>query len=322
MRTVCLYLTLGGLIALLALLSLTFGAAEVSLRDMLAGNPAAVTVLTQLRLPRVLLALLAGAALGVSGALMQTYFRNPLAEPYVTGVSAGAALGAVLGTAAGLSHPLSIALVALVGAGAITTALYAFALRGRTTSGALLLLGIALGTLCGALVWLVLLRSGPTGSSQAIAWLLGRVATVGYDEVWALALAAAPGLLLAARLAPQLDTLLLGDEKAASLGLDVLRTRRLVLGAATLLAAACVALCGVIAFVGLMVPHVARRLTGSTHAALLPVAALGGAALVLAVDLASRTLTPPSEIPLTVLTSLLGAPFFIAVLLQSREAQV
>jgi iron complex transport system permease protein len=313
---------LGGLLVLVVL-ALGNGAGGVSLAQIAAGlDETQRTIVWDLRLPRLLLAIGAGAALAVSGALMQTYFRNPLAEPYITGVSAGGALGAVVGASLGLLHPLAIGGSSLLGAAAITAALYLFALRPGRGSLALLLLGVALGTLCGALVWLILLRLGPADSSAAISWLLGRVSTVGYTEALALLAAAALGLAGAWLLAPQLDALLLGDEKAASLGLNVMGSRRLVLAVATLLAAASVAFCGVIAFVGLMVPHVARQWTGSTHLRLLPVVALGGAVLVLGIDLLSRVIAPPAEFPLTVLTSLLGAPFFIGVLLRSREVAV
>jgi iron complex transport system permease protein len=222
-----------------------------------------------------------------------------------------------------LSGVLPTGAAAVLGGGLITAALYAFALRRRYRSTlAILLLGLALGTLCGALVWFLLLKLGPGGTDQAIAWLLGRVSTVGYSEIYFLLPATVLGITLALYYVPDLDTLLLGEEKAASLGVNLLAARRGILGAAALLATACVAFCGVIAFVGLMVPHVVRSFAGATHARLLPLAALGGAVLVLGIDLASRLLDPPREIPLTILTSLLGAPFFIAVLLRTREVRV
>ena len=310
-------------IALLALASLAVGSSGIGPRELFDGlNNTERTILFQLRLPRLLMALLAGSALAVSGALMQTFFRNPLAEPYITGVSAGGALGAVLGQTLGLVKPLGLGACALVGAGIITASLYAFGLRAQRSSLSILLLGFALGTLCGAFVWLLLLRMGPSGTSGAMDWLLGHVVAIGYDKVIALAVATLLGVGFAFTLMPALDTLLLGDEKAASLGLNVLASRRAILAAAALLAAAAVAFCGIIAFVGLMVPHVMRLAAGSTHARLLPLCLLGGAALVLGVDLVSRTIAPPSEFPLTVLTSLIGAPFFIFVLLRSREVAV
>jgi iron complex transport system permease protein len=331
MRTVWLAVALCALLLALAVAELLAGPGHVGLADLLRGPDATqATILWELRLPRICVAVLAGASLAVSGALMQTFFRNPLAEPYVTGVSAGAALGAVLagtfsgGVASltGLPVEVQTALGALLGGAAITAALYAFALRHRTGSSSLILLGIALGTFCGSLVHLVLLREGSNAMGSAIAWLLGHVSAVGYTAVWSLLAAALAGGALAWRYVPELDALLLGEEKAASLGVNLLAARRGILGAATLLATVCVAFCGVIAFVGLMVPHILRSAVGPLHARLLPLAALGGAVLTLGVDLVARTVDPPREIPLTIITSVLGAPFFIAVLLRSREVRL
>lgn len=324
MRVWLLALALGLLLVVLGLASLLLGPGNVGLAQIADGLSASErTILFLLRLPRVVLAVLAGAVLAISGALMQTFFRNPLAEPYVTGVSAGGALGAVAGRALGLAGALSMGAAALAGASAVTALLYGFALRrARYSPAAVLLLGLALGTLCGAIVWFILLRSGPGGADQAIAWLLGRLSTVGYGEVLAMAPAVIIGCLVAWFYSGDLDALLLGEEKAASLGVNVPAAQRGILGAATLLAAVCVAYCGVIAFAGLMVPHVARGVVGARHAVLLPVAALGGAAFLLAIDLASRIIDPPREIPLTILTSLLGAPFFIGVLLRARSVAV
>lgn len=322
-RLAVIVVALLALLLLLAWLALTLGVAPVNIADALRGDQTAQTVVFQLRLPRVLLALLSGAALAVSGALMQTFFRNPLAEPYVTGVSAGGALGAVAGQALGLGGVIATGACAIAGGGAITAALYTFAMRQRERSPmAVLLIGLALGTLCGALVWLVLLHVSPGRTDQAISWLLGRVSTARYDEVLVLAPLVVMGLAMALRIVRELDVLLLGEEKASSLGVNVLSVRRYTLGAATLLAASCVAFCGVIAFVGLMVPHVMRSVGGAAHRRLLPLSALGGAVLVLAIDLGARLINPPSEIPLTILTSLLGAPFFIAVLLRTREVRI
>jgi iron complex transport system permease protein len=314
----------GGLLLLLILFcaSLLYGSSAIGPAQILAHDQMALDILSKLRLPRTLLALLTGSSLAVSGALMQTFFRNPLAEPYVTGVSAGAALGAVIGQALGLVSALQIGAAAGIGGAVVTAGLYGFALRRNTGALALILLGIALGTFCGSLVHLVLMRMGPGAMDNAISWLLGRVSTVGYDEVWVLAGTALLGGILAWRCIPALDALLLGEEKATTLGFDLLVAKRLILGAATLLATVCVAFCGVIAFVGLIVPHILRSSVGSLHARLLPLCALGGAALTLGVDLLSRTIDPPREIPLTIITSLLGAPFFIAVLLRNREVQV
>ena len=308
----------------LAAASLLLGPAGIGWEALTDGlSEVESNILWKLRLPRVLMALVAGAGLSVSGALMQTFFRNPLAEPYITGISAGGALGAVAVAALGLTGVLFTGAGAIIGGAVITIALYLFTLRRhRHSTMAILLLGLALGTLCGALVWLLLLSLAPGGTDQAIAWLLGRVSTVGYTELMFLVPATVIGLAIALYYVPDLDVLLLGEEKAASLGVNVLAARRGILASASLLAAACVAFCGIIAFVGLMVPHVMRLVAGATHARLLPLCALGGGVLVLGVDLLSRTVAQPREIPLTIITSLLGAPFFIAVLVRSREVSV
>ena len=309
---------------LLAGFSMLLGPGNVGIAEIQAGlDRGQAMILYSLRLPRTLMAVFAGASLGVSGALMQTFFRNPLAEPYITGVSAGGAVGAVAGISLGLSGAIPIALAAMAGGGLITVALFLFGLRDRQhTSMAVLLLGMALGTFCGAVVWFLLLRGGPGGTDRALAWLLGRVATVGYEELLPLIPVVVIASAFAFRLSPMLDIFLLGEEKAATLGVDIPSARRLIMGLATLLATVCVAFCGVIAFVGLIVPHIARGIVGGLHRRLLPVCAVGGACLVLAFDIASRTIDPPREIPLTILTSLLGAPFFIAVLLKLRRVAV
>lgn len=321
MRLTVIWLILAGALVVAAVLSLVSGPGHVGIAEFSRGLSATEgVILYQLRLPRLLMAIFAGAALAVSGALMQTLFRNPLAEPYITGVSAGGALGAVLGRAAGVDGPVPVGLAALVGAGAVTAVLFIFAVRWtRGSVMSLLLLGVALGTLAGSLVWLVLLRAGPGGTGEAITWLLGRVATVGYNELVLLIPAVVVGIALAFYFVPDLDALLLGEEKAASLGVNIAAARAGILAASTLLAAACVAFCGVIAFLGLMVPHVLRLLIGARHARLLPLAALGGAVLLVYIDVAARVLDQPREIPLSILLSLLGAPFFVFVLLRSQR---
>lgn len=305
---------------ILAFVSISVGPSGVTLASLADGmDKGEAMILWQLRLPRLILALLSGAALAISGTLMQTYFRNPLAEPYITGVSAGGALGAVAIASLGIGGIVATAGAALVGAGLITAALLYLAARIRENAAmSILLMGLALGTLCGAIVWFLLLKQGPGGTGLALSWLLGRVSTVGYGEIGLMLPLLAIGIAIAVYCVPDLDALLMGEEKAASLGVNLPVARTLILGSATLLAAASVAFCGVIAFVGLMVPHVARNLTGAVHRRLLPAAAAGGALLVVAVDILARVLDPPREIPLTIITSIIGAPFFIAVLVKSR----
>ena len=207
------------LLLLAACISLLVGPGGLGLAQIMDGlSELESTILWKLRLPRVIMAILAGSALATSGVLMQLFFRNPLAEPYVTGVSAGAALGAVLATVFGIGNALGIALPALLGALLITLALYATFLSGRRDSASILLMGIALGTLCGALVWLLLVSGGSGRTDQVIGWLLGRVTTVGMGEVIVMLPVVILGCFLAIHWRRELDAMLLGDDKAHSLG--------------------------------------------------------------------------------------------------------
>lgn len=311
------------LLLLAACISLLIGPGNVGLTQIGDGlSSLESTILWKLRLPRVLMAILAGSALATSGVLMQLFFRNPLAEPYVTGVSAGAALGAVIATSLGVGTAIGIGLPALLGAALITLALHATFVSGRRDSASILLLGIALGTLCGAIVWLILVTGGGGRTDQVIGWLLGRVSTVGYGEALLMLPVVILGCGLAWRWRNELDKLLLGDDKAHSLGVEIRSLRLRILAISSLLAGISVAFCGVIAFVGLMVPHVCRLASSARHAILLPLSMAGGALLLLSVDIIARAVAPPREIPLTIIMSLFGAPFFIWILLRQREVRM
>lgn len=312
------YVVLVVILALLLVLGCLTGPGLTLSEALAAADPVARQIIYDLRLPRGVLAAACGAALSIAGVLMQGVFRNSLAEPYVTGVSAGGALGAVAASALGASA-LGVGAASLGGSLGITLLLFGIALRRAVSPTALLLTGMALGAFCGAGVWYLLLHQGPGGSDQAISWLLGRTATVGWGKPLVLGFAASAGLAAALKLSSGLDRLMLGEEKAASLGVDVLGLQRASLFLGSVLSGLCVALCGVIAFVGLIVPHAVRASLGTLHKRLLPLSALGGAVTLMAVDLLSRLLDQPREIPITVITSLAGAPFFIAVLLRHRE---
>ncbi len=273
---------------------------------------AAYAIVVELRLPRVVLAAVVGVALSTSGAVYQTLFRNPLADPYVVGVAPGAALGAVAAIAAGLGG-VAVSLAAFASAGAAVFLVYRLAAsRGRGPED-LLLSGLAAGTFFAAVLSVVLVLSH--GSlQQALAWLLGSVGGRGWEHVRLAAPVVLAGYALARGSARELDVLLLGEEEAASAGVAVRRVRALLVTAATLMTAAAVASAGLVGFVGLVVPHAVRRLSGPTHAALLPAAALWGAALMVWADLLARTAAPPLEIPLGAVTALVGVPFFLWLL--------
>lgn len=272
----------------------------------------ASVVFWQLRLPRVLLAALAGANLALGGLLLQAILRNPLAEPYLLGLSSGGALGAVLAVAAGATSVLWPALAGSIAAAALVL----LVCRGRVApdSASLLLAGIAIGALAQAMTTGIILRFDPAALRGILFWLMGSFAGRGWHEVALLAPAAVGGLALTALWHRPLDLLALGGDSAHHLGVRVRTVRTWGLLAAAALAAVTVAACGTIGFIGLMAPHLARRAAGSPHALAAPACALVGAALAVGSDLVARTLLAGTELPVGVITGALGCIFFLALL--------
>ena len=269
-------------------------------------------VLWELRLPRVLLAAAAGVNLALGGLLLQAIFRNPLAEPYLLGLSSGGALGAVLALAAGTSVVTWPAL-----AGALLVAGVVLLLCQRRVAAdlpSLLLVGVALGALAQAFTTAVILRFDPGALRSILFWLMGSFAGRGWDEVWMLLPAAMIGLLLVLLLHRPLDLIALGGESAHHLGVRVRLLQTGGIALAAVLAALTVAACGTIGFVGLMAPHMARRLAGAPHAASVPATALIGAMLTVGADLAARTMLAGTELPVGVITGAFGCVFFLALL--------
>lgn len=308
------------------------GSQGLSLGKALEAGTTEATILWQLRLPRVLLSLLAGGALAVAGVGFQTLFRNPLAEPYTLGVAGGAALGAVLALHLGsvwgsrLVAPggaLGFTLVGVasfVGAAGATGLVVGLALRSRRIdTGTLLLAGVAVSFSASALILFVQYLSDSTQTYRMVRWMMGGLAVSGYRDVFWVApwVLGGTGLLLALRW--DLNLLLTGEELAASRGVDLTRVRLLVLGAASLMVGALVSVTGPIGFVGLIVPHMLRRPAGSDHLILTPACFLGGGAFLTLCDLAARTVMAPAELPVGVLTALLGGPFFLWLLLMRRS---
>ena len=273
-------------------------------------------VLRELRLPRVLLAAAAGINLALGGLLLQAIFRNPLAEPYLLGISSGGALGAVLALAAGWTM---VTLPALAGS-LVIAAIVLWLCRGRIASDlpSLLLAGVALGALAQAFTTAIILRFDPGALRSILFWLMGSFAGRGWGEVQLLVPAALIGLLLVLLLHRALDLLALGGESAHHLGVRVQLLQSGGIAVAAALAALTVATCGTIGFVGLMAPHLARRLVGTPHGVSIPAAALLGAMLTVGSDLAARTLLAGTELPVGVITGALGCVFFLALLLQKR----
>lgn len=313
------------LTAALALASLLTGPAGAGMADSLAalvdGRDMLGIVMREIRLPRALLGLLVGGALGLSGAAMQGFLRNPLAEPGLLGTSAAASLGAVLAIKTGFAAAwtLGLPLAALAGAAASVLAMLALAgPRGGTLS--LILSGIAISALAGAGTALVLnLSPNPFAANEIVFWMMGSLADRSMPHVAIAATLILPGAALILTTGRALDALTLGEDAAAASGIDLRRLRlRLVLGCAALVAGA-TAVAGAVGFVGLVVPHLLRRAVGARPSLLLPASALGGAAMVLAADIAVRLILPGRDLKLGVLTALVGAPLFLHLILKTRR---
>lgn len=308
------------------MVGIAIGAVDISLSAVLAalagnGDPTAIAIVRDLRLPRVVLGALVGAGLGASGAALQGALRNPLAEPYLLGVSGGAAVGAVIAFALGVVNDAAITLAAFLGGiAAVFVALAVARVGGRSVRAdvrTLLIAGVIVGAFANAAIMVALASSEPNTVRGALWWMMGSAADATWPRVvWlsASVLAAGGGLVYWAR---EIDVLSLGEDTAASLGVDAERAGRRVFLLAALLAAATVAAAGLVGFVGLIVPHIARRLGLRAHRPLVIAAAFIGATLVVAADLAARTVAAPTELPLGAITALLGVPFF---LIQLRKA--
>ncbi|MCY4620436.1 MAG: iron ABC transporter permease [bacterium] len=277
-------------------------------------------IIWDIRLPRVVLGGLVGSLLSLAGASYQGVFRNPLADPYLLGVAAGGGLGA---TAVIVLWPSAdsrlLPLAAFAGALAAAGLTYAV---GRSVGGrsavSLILAGVAVAAFFTALQTFVLQRNSET-IRQVYSWILGRLATTGWQEVLVMvpyALVCGAGLMLHRRL---LDVLSVGDEEAESLGVSSARVRTTVVVLATLATAAAVAVSGLIAFVGLVVPHTVRLLVGTSYRSLIPISAVTGGAFLILADMAARTVLSPLELPIGVITAFIGAPFFMMVLRTSRR---
>lgn len=303
---------------LLVLLALSSGAVNVPLSELIpvligtSGEPDASlwhTILWQVRLPRILLALIAGAALAVAGCAMQAVFRNPLAEPGLVGASSGAALGG------SLAFVVSASLAPLLSfIGALLATGLAWSLASGRDSSRLLLAGVAINALCGSGLALLAYLGNDSALRGATFWGLGSLANAAWDSlIWLIPAQLILGWLIW-RHATTLDTLLLGEREAFHLGIAITPMRRWLIALAALTVALTVAQCGAVGFVGLVAPHLVRNLLGPRHRLLLPGAALCGAMLVLLADWGARTLLAPTELPLGALLSLCGAPFFLYLL--------
>ncbi len=303
----------------LAALAVGYGPLDLmaAIRDLATGRDSLeALVLWELRLPRAILGATVGFSLGLTGAALQGLMRNPLADPGVVGVSGAAALGAVVAFYFGFSATFALALPlgGLIGAGIATAVLLALAARGAGTA-VLILAGVALSSLAGALTALALnLAPSPYAALEVVFWLMGSLSDRSLSHV-ALALPfMAAGWALVLATGPALDALTLGEEAAASLGFPLKRVRLLVIGGTAAAVGASVAVAGAIGFVGLVVPHLMRPLVGHRPGALLLASGLAGAALTLSADILVRLVPTRPELKLGVVTALVGAPFFLALL--------
>jgi len=325
-RTVLLMVGLTVALVVLMLVSVSLGYTGISVVDVARavfgiGDEKAVIIVQQLRLPRTLLAVLIGAGLGTSGAVLQGLLRNPLAEPGVLGVSTSASLGAVVVIYFSLSaaFPLALPIGAMLGAAVATGVLYLLAAR-QVGTLTLVLSGAAISGLSIALISLAMnMSSNPWAISEIAFWLMGSVRDRTFHEVQIAAPFIALGILLLAVTGRALDGLALGEDAARSLGVDVTRVRLLAIVGTSLATGAGVAVGGSVGFIGLMVPHLLRPVVGYIPSRLVLPSALGGAVLTLVADLAVRLLSRGTELHLGVLTSLIGTPFFFFLILRLRR---
>ncbi|MCL6539032.1 MAG: iron ABC transporter permease [Roseiflexus sp.] len=275
-----------------------------------------------IRLPRVALGVLAGAALAVSGALLQGVFRNPLADPGLIGVSSGAALGAVAVIVLGISSLglMTLPLAAFLTGTATTFFVYRLAQRhGRTDVATLLLVGLALNAMAGAATGLLTYLADDAQLRSIVFWTMGGLG----GALWETVLVAAPWIAVSLALAPRLGRALnlfaLGETEARHLGIEVEQVKRAAILLSALATGTAVALVGPIGFIGLIVPHIVRLIAGPDHRLLLPACALGGASLLVLADLVARTMAAPAEVPVGLITACTGGPFFLALILRARR---
>lgn len=335
-RAVALTLLLAGLLVGGVVLSAITGQLPVTLTEVAGSllraigidtdwaptDPIVESTLWVVRFPRIVMALVVGAALAVAGAVMQAIFGNPLAEPGVVGVSSGAALGAAGAIVVGASvlGVAGVAVAAFLGGLVATLLVYVVSRAGgRTEVVTLLLTGIAVNAIAQAGIAFVLFVADSASREQIVFWQLGSLGGSLWSQVAVVAAVAVPGVLVALALARRYDLLALGERNARHLGVDVERLRLMSIVLVALLTGVAVAFTGIIAFVGLVVPHLIRMIIGPAHRGLVLASAVGGGALLVIADLLTRTLVAGAELPIGMLTSLVGGPFFFWLLYRQRR---
>ncbi|WP_285127871.1 FecCD family ABC transporter permease [Leclercia adecarboxylata] len=308
---------LGMALAVMTLLATGFGALRLPVSLLWSGSDEALRqIWLTIRLPRVLLALVIGGSLALAGCVMQGLFRNPLADPGLLGISSGAACAVALWVVLPISLPTLLMLyapmlAAFLGALAATVVIFLLSQQRENSLSRLLLVGIAINALCGAAVGVLSWVSNDAQLRQLSLWGMGSLGQAQWSTLLAVTSLMIPTVLVIWRLATALNLLQLGEEEAHYLGVDVRLVQRVLLLCSALLVAAAVAVSGVIGFIGLVVPHLMRMWLGSDHRAVIPGSVLAGAFLLLIADTAARTLVAPAEMPVGLLTSILGAPWFL-----------
>jgi iron complex transport system permease protein len=298
----------------------TFGTATISWRDVIAGDPTARTVMLDIRLPRVLLAALVGAALAAAGVTFQTLLRNPLADPFILGISGGAACGAAVTTALGLARvPGLVSLVAFAGALSATAAVFVLARRREYTDPTRLLLsGLVLNALFSAIILIAYALAPATDLTMALRWMMGTLFGATWGDVVLLLAFLLVSLAVLIAIASDLRMLAFGEDDAKSRGVDVERVKLIGFAASSIVTGAAVAVSGIIGFVGLLVPHLMRLIWRRDFRVLLPLSTIGGAILLVLADLASRVSLSSTELPIGAFTAILGVPFFLSLLRRGR----
>lgn len=316
-KSLIVYGVLSAALIVACALSLCSGAVRVPLADMLHSN------IIQLRLARIILCIIAGAGLSVAGVIFQSLLRNPLAEPYVLGISSGAGLAAALAIILGLNAAGAWTLPGMAFVGAFGTIVLVYALAetgvGAVPVHTLLLSGTIVNAVLGSMLMFLVSVAPSEDLHNVIWWLLGNLQVFDWQLLRIVGVVVAVGLVVSVLLARDLNVMTLGDEAAAHLGLHVERTKKIFLLIASLMTGATVAACGLIGFVGLIVPHSVRLAIGPDHRRLVPASALAGAAFLVLADSFARTIIAPLEIPIGVITAFLGGPFFLFLLRRRRR---
>lgn len=287
-------------------------------------SDATITIITKLRLPRVILALLVGAGLAAVGSAMQSLFRNPMAEPGILGISSGAGLGATIAIVVGFGKTIfgmgATAVAAFMGALLTVFIVYRISVTGsRVSQTVLILAGMAVSFMNSAVIQLLMIFRRDR-MDYIMLWTMGSFTTAGWNKIIILLPFLVIGLTLILVHARSLNVISTGEETAKSLGIEVEQTKKIILIACSVVTAACVATSGIIGFVGLIIPHVLRLLVGSDQRRLLPFSIVGGAAFLIICDTLARVVVPPAEIPVGAITAVFGSPFFITLLIRGKRS--